>query len=283
MLTWAQSDGVGWGWSLDVAEIAWRHVRRCTDGANFYLCWDPVPLLVVNVVEVRYTGGPFLGYREVTVTFQDLAGIPQRAEWTRFALPEGPTNDPWPVRGRPREHQVRAPTGAVLQTLAAMYGISPTVGGANFVFLQRQDRTPDGRTARTEWRYDAYGNVTAIFEHGFLDVFGDERATHRGYAYHPSAWILDKIAWERVYEGISEDIGGTAFQTETRFYYDGASSFTAPPTKGLLTRVDRGKEGWGWVRQEAAYDAWGNPTVPTDARGFTTTFGYDPGGGRWGL
>jgi RHS repeat-associated protein len=109
-------------------------------------------------------------------------------------------------------------------------------------------------------------------------VAGDERTTHRGYAYNTSAWILDKIAWERVYEGISEDVGGAAPQTETRFYYDGASSFMAPPAKGLLTRVDRGKEGWGWMSEQAAYDAYGNPTVLTDARGFTTTFGYDPSG-----
>jgi YD repeat-containing protein len=227
---------------------------------------------------VPVTGGPFLGYREVTVTFQDLAGLPQRVEWTRFALPAGPTHDPWPVRGRPREHQVRNPGGAVLQTLASTYGISPTAGGAHFVFLQRQDTTTDGRTARTEWRYDNYGNVAAVFEHGFLDVSGDERSTHRGYAYNPTAWILDHVAWEHVYDGITENTGGEALQAQTRFFYDGASSFTAPPAKGLLTRVDRGKEGWGWVTEQAAYDAWGNPTVLTDARGFTTTFGYDPSG-----
>jgi YD repeat-containing protein len=224
------------------------------------------------------TGGPFLGYREVTVTFQDRNGNPQRVEWTRFALPEGPTNDPWPVRGRPREHQIRSPNGQVLQAIASTYGLSPTLGGAHFVFLQRQDATTDGRTTRTEWRYDGYGNVTAVFEHGFLDVSGDERATHRGYAYNPTAWILDKVAWERVYEGTTEDTGGAALQTETRFFYDGAASFTTPPTKGLLTRVDRGKEGWGWVSEGAAYDAWANPTVITDARGYTSTFTYDPTG-----
>jgi RHS repeat-associated protein len=224
------------------------------------------------------TGGPFLGYREVTVTFQDRNGNPQRVEWTRFALPEGPTNDPWPVRGRLRESQIRDPGGATLQTIASTYGLSPTLGGAHFVFLQRQDATTDGRTTRTEWRYDGYGNVTAVFEHGFLDVAGDERTTHRGYAYNTSAWILDKIAWENVYDGITENTGGEALRTQTRFFYDGASSLTTPPTKGLLTRVDRGKEGWGWVTEQAAYDVYGNPTVLTDARGFTTTFGYDPSG-----
>ncbi len=224
------------------------------------------------------TGGPFLGYREVSVAIRDLAGSLVRSEWNRFALPEGPTNDPWPVRGRMRQAALSDPDGRVLQTVDIAYGISPTAGGAHFVFPQRQDTATDGRTARTEWRYDAYGNVTAVFEHGFLDVSGDERTTHRGYAYNLSAWILDKVAWERVYEGLTEDIGGTALQTETRFFYDGASSFTTPPTKGLLTRVDRGKEGWGWVTEQAAYDAYGNPTVLTDARGFTTTFGYDPSG-----
>jgi len=48
VLTWAQSDGVGWGWNLDRVEVLWRNVRRCSDGANHFLCWDATPLLVLN-------------------------------------------------------------------------------------------------------------------------------------------------------------------------------------------------------------------------------------------
>jgi RHS repeat-associated protein len=279
-VAWRQvTDGLGGGWK-EVYNYSGDSRGRCyLHNEDQAACkWPVVGDFPDGGGGVPVTGGLFLGYREVTVTFQDLNGNPQRVEWTRFALPEGPTNDPWPVRGRPRESQIRDPGGATIQTIASTYGLSPTLGGAHFVFLQRQDVTTDGRTTRTEWRYDSYGNVTAVFEHGFLDVAGDERTTHRGYAYNTSAWILDKVAWERVYEGISEDTGGAALQTETRFFYDGAASFTTPPTKGLLTRVDRGKEGWGWVTEQAAYDAYGNPTVLTDARGFTTTFGYDPSG-----
>jgi RHS repeat-associated protein len=279
-VAWRQvTDGLGGGWK-EVYNYSGDSRGRCyLHNEDQAACkWPVVGDFPDGGGGVPVTGGLFLGYREVTVTFQDLNGNPQRVEWTRFALPEGPTNDPWPVRGRPRESQIRDPGGATLQTIASTYGLSPTLGGAHFVFLQRQDVTSDGRTTRTEWRYDPYGNVTAVFEHGFLDVAGDERTTHRGYAYNTSAWILDKVAWERVYEGISEDTGGAALQTETRFFYDGAASFTTPPTKGLLTRVDRGKEGWGWVTEQAAYDVYGNPTVLTDARGFTTTFGYDPSG-----
>ncbi|WP_376788424.1 RHS repeat-associated core domain-containing protein [Thermoflexus sp.] len=247
-------------WSEDQTGCTWPDQFRKADGTR-------LP-----------TGGLFLGYREVTLTLQDLGGNPYRVEWTRFALPEGPTNDPWPVRGRPRESQIRNPSGVVLQTLASTYGISPTVGGANFVFLQRQEITTDGRTIRTEYRYDAYGNIAAVFEHGFLDVSGDERSTHRGYVYNPALWIVDKTAWENLYEGITEDTGGAALWSQKRFYYDGASSPTTPPTRGQLTRMDQGKAGWGWVSEQAAYDAWGNPTVITDARGFATTFAYDATG-----
>jgi hypothetical protein len=256
-VAWRQvTDGLGGGWK-EVYNYSGDSRGRCyLHNEDQAACkWPVVGDFPDGGGGVPVTGGLFLGYREVTVTFQDLNGNPQRVEWTRFALPEGPTNDPWPVRGRPRESQIRDPGGATIQTIASTYGLSPTLGGAHFVFLQRQDVTTDGRTTRTEWRYDSYGNVTAVFEHGFLDVAGDERTTHRGYAYNTSAWILDKVAWERVYEGISEDTGGAALQTETRFFYDGAASFTTPPTKGLLTRVDRGKEGWGWVTEGAAYDA----------------------------
>ncbi|MBO9371363.1 MAG: hypothetical protein J7575_09815 [Chloroflexi bacterium] len=185
-VAWRQvTDGLGGGWREAYSYSGDSRGRCYLHNEDQAACkWPIVGHFPDGGGGVPVTGGLFLGYREVTVTFQDLNGNPQRVEWTRFALPEGPTNDPWPVRGRPREHQVRNPNGQVLQTVASTYGISPTLGGAHFVFLQRQDTTTDGRTARTEWRYDAYGNVSALFEHGFLDVSGDERATHRGYALH---------------------------------------------------------------------------------------------------
>ena len=174
-VAWRQvTDGLGGGWK-EVYSYSSDSRGRCylRDEDQAACKWPVVGDFPDRGGGVPVTGGLFLGYREVTVAFQDLSGNTQRVEWTRFALPEGPTNDPWPVRGRPREHQVQSPDGQVLQTIASTYGISPTLGGAHFVFLQRQDTTTDGRTARTEWRYDAYGNITAIFEHGFLDVSGD--------------------------------------------------------------------------------------------------------------
>ncbi|MCS6962436.1 MAG: hypothetical protein NZM16_00075 [Thermoflexus sp.] len=274
----AKNYRVAWRRVTDGLGGGWREVYAYSDDprGRCYLFWgDDQQGCTWPDAFNGPTGGRFLGYREVSVVFQDLNGATQKQEWTRFALPEGPTNDPWPARGRIREHQVRDPGGVPLQTVVYTYGISPTVGGAHFVFLQRQDATVDGRTARVEWRYDAYGNVAAVFEHGFLDFSGDERSTHRGYAPNLNAWIVDRVAWENLYEGITENVGGPALRTQTLFYYDGAAAYTAPPVKGLLTRVDRGRGDWGWVVERAGYDAWGNLTVITDARGYTTTFGYD--------
>ena len=222
---------------------------------------------------VRATGGTFVGYREVTVIYRDLNGAVQKQEWTRFALPEGPTNDPWPVRGRPREQVVKTPDGRVVQRVVSTYGVRPTVGGAHFVFLQQQDVTVDGRTRRTEWRYDGYGNVAAVFEHGFLDVTGDERSTHRVYFPNTGAWIVDRVAVENIYSGITENTGGQLSQT--LYFYDGATSHTTPPIRGLLTRVDRG---WGSEVEEATYDAHGNIVQVTDAHGNATTVTYDARG-----
>ncbi len=223
------SDGLGGGWQEAYAysdDVRGRCYLRSEDQNG---CTWPDAF-------TGPTGGRFLGYREVTVTFQDLSGAVQKREWTRFALPEGPTNDPWPVRGRPREQQIRDPGGVPLQLVTFTYGISPTLGGAHFVFLQRQDLTTDGRTVRTEWHYDAYGNEIARLDYGFIDVSGDERTLHRGYVYNPDAWIVDRVAWEQIYEN-----SGLGVHSETRFYYDGATSPSTPPAKGLLTRVDRGR------------------------------------------
>jgi hypothetical protein len=86
VLTWAQSDGVGWGWSIDTAEIMWRNVRRCDSGHSF--CWDSVPLFVLNgealklVPETSLPGNiQYLGPITTTYRFRTEDERFLRVEW----------------------------------------------------------------------------------------------------------------------------------------------------------------------------------------------------------
>ncbi len=125
--------------------------------------------------------------------------------------------------------------------------------------------------------YDDYGNLIAEYHYGNIAVSGDERSVHRGFYPNgdPAVWIVNKLAWENVYEGITGNVGGLALKTQTINYYDGAVDYHTPPTQGNLTRVGRGLGDWGWVHTSYDYDTRGNLISETDPNGHTTTIEYD--------
>jgi RHS repeat-associated protein len=132
---------------------------------------------------------------------------------------------------------------------------------------------------RIHVNYPVVGNGGALYADEVAlarsaDV-GDERSTHHWVNTNTStAWLVDKVAWENIYQGITLN-GGPGLQTQTLNYYDGASDYHQPPTKGLLTRADRGGAGGPWVSSLTGYDAWGNARIVTDTRGYTATTDYD--------
>jgi RHS repeat-associated protein len=87
-------------------------------------------------------------------------------------------------------------------------------------------------------------------------------------------WIVDKMAFENMYAGISQNVGGSGLKMQTINYYDNNPSWSTPPTKGLLTAARQGL-GSLWVSTKMAYDQWGNPIVVTDTLNHTTTTAYD--------
>ena len=245
------------------------------------------------------SGGTLVGYGMVTQTItQTVAGVGtnqflQRVS-TQYALwgkNQDLDNMIWGQVGRPLTQTTWAADGTVVQqvgytwahTMTYRYEVSMCSDNSPFckfyyrageVWLQQQAITQGGRTTQTSYGYDSYGNITRTLEAGFVDVTGDERLTERGYVPNTisTTWIVDKPAWESVYEGSTAD--AAKLKGRTRYTYDGATSYTTAPTKGLLTRIEQGSDALS-VAQTTGYDAWGNAVVMTDARGFTSTASYD--------
>ncbi len=263
-------DGLGGGWK-DVYLYSADSQGRCyleTEDAT--TCKWP------SQFSNGKTGGDFLGYREVTVERRELSGTVMRKGWAQFALPP----DDWLLRGRLKVEKVEDATSTPLQVITNTWTISATIKEGNtvkagFIALQEKQVEQDGQVARTVFAYDAYGNLIRQQEYsGSATV---ENRTHI-WAYHPntSAWLVSYPAQYFLYRGIQGSTPNTAdLMVEERYYYDNASSYTTPPTKGLRTKVRRGKDGWGWVETRATYDAWGNVASVTDPLGRTTTYTYD--------
>lgn len=117
-----------------------------------------------------------------------------------------------------------------------------------------------------------FGNVTHLREYG-ADGVTLIRTVERWY--YPSANIGNRLAEEKLWQG---DVGGVC-KGHRRFYYDNQSSHTAPPTKGLLTKVEAAETtcGSGFVMiEQNSYDpTWHNLTRRQNGRGYGTNYTYD--------
>lgn len=141
------------------------------------------------------------------------------------------------------------------------------------------------RTTRTETSYDTHGRVVSVHEHGNLASGGDERCVRTTYADNTSAWLLESVA---TVEAVS--VGCTAAPQRpaqvigaVRAYYDGHTSHTAAPSRGLMTRAEA-LDSWNGTAEykttgESTYDALGRPLTASDALKRTTTTAYTPAGG----
>ncbi|NUT31571.1 MAG: RHS repeat-associated core domain-containing protein [Hamadaea sp.] len=166
-------------------------------------------------------------------------------------------------------------------------------GGKIEAFLTGAKRT-DARTllAGTSWRetrtqktYDAYGRVTAADSSGDLAVTGDEKCDRTTYADNTTAWLLGSVA---TIEGFSVSCSVTPSRPAdvtgaVRAYYDGNTSVTAAPTRGLMTKAET-LDSWNGTTAVYAtigtstFDELGRTRTGTDALGATTTTAYTPAG-----
>ncbi|MDE3089950.1 MAG: hypothetical protein KGJ80_11270, partial [Chloroflexota bacterium] len=144
---------------------------------------------------------------------------------------------------------------------------------SNFVFLQSTTREtfdgqPISKATTTTYSYDGYGNLNQTNEYGEgTTVY---RRTMKTFYPNTTAWIVNKVGLVQMFDG------GNSRVSETRSFYDGATSYTTPPSKGDLTRVDVTADGATYITQASSgYDTYGNVTSTTDALGHTTTTLYD--------
>ena len=138
-----------------------------------------------------------------------------------------------------------------------------------------------GKTTRTDYTYDAYGNVTQEVHRGDTSTTTDDRTVVRTYSPNTTKWIVSLPTRERLHAGVSAT--GTKL-AQTDLYYDGTTTCTVAatnqaPTHGNLTRTVRWLSGATTSPEtRMAYDAKGNRLCTRDANGHTTTLAYDSSG-----
>ncbi|MEE1611403.1 FG-GAP-like repeat-containing protein [Microvirga sp. CF3016] len=130
------------------------------------------------------------------------------------------------------------------------------------------------RTRKVERTFDTYGNMTKLIERGRTDRTGDERTTVWKYNPNLTAYIVNKPAWETVYEG-AEAVTGREI-ARTVYFYDYKTSEILAPLVGDVTLTRRWlKEQGTYVDRAATYDSWGNRVTVTDEVNRKTVTEYD--------
>jgi YD repeat-containing protein len=196
------------------------------------------------------------------------------------------------MKGKPYRVRVKDGAGNIFAETTTSYASDYDPTAAHFHPPQVVDTyTCDGtstticgsaKQTEAQFFYDCqltsqcYGNLLEEEYNGDVAVSTDNRTVSRTFTPNDSLWLVGLPATETVYSGIGT--GGTKL-SDTRFSYDGATSYTAVPVKGHLTKVER----WldtsnSWLPTATTYDSVGNPKSVTDALSHTTTNCYDAGG-----
>ncbi len=141
---------------------------------------------------------------------------------------------------------------------------------------QVDDTQAGSKTSRTRYVYDSYGNAVTQYNDGDISTNTDDSTVWRAYYPNTTANILNKPARERIYATAqTTDSGGANLKGETLYYYDNNSSYTTPPAKGNLTKVEQKKDAPNSINAVHTYDSYGNRLTEQDPNGHTTTWTYD--------
>ncbi|QLJ02889.1 hypothetical protein HZZ00_18990 [Streptomyces sp. NEAU-sy36] len=165
----------------------------------------------------------------------------------------------------------------------------------NQAFLTGQSRervyTPlaDGSTRETEtdYKHDDQGRITKTDDLGDVSTADDDQCATVTYDDNTSAWILDKPD-ENV--TVSTDCDTTPIVpddvvSDTRTFYDGSTTFGAPPSTGDVTMTQNASSYTGstptftTMSTVTKVDEYGRALSMTDADNRTTTTAYTPATG----
>nr|WSX50858.1 RHS repeat protein [Streptomyces sp. NBC_00974] len=178
-----------------------------------------------------------------------------------------------PVRSNPTATQTR-PEG-----LPDRYAYS--TGGKT-----EKTRTAVGtgwRTTQTTRTFDDLGHVLTESRLGDTAQSGDEECTTTTYVDNTTANVIRLPAEIKTVAkpcGTTPSLPADLISTERR-YYDGATTLTAAPVKGDVTRLEeQDAAGTGFLTTARhTYDQHGRELTETDALGNTTTTAYTPATG----
>ncbi|MFG1809487.1 RHS repeat domain-containing protein [Streptomyces sp. NPDC049040] len=136
------------------------------------------------------------------------------------------------------------------------------------------------RTTRTDRTYDNDGKILTESELGDIAVTGDEQCTTTTYAPNTATNFLTSVAEVKTVDKPCGSAGTLPADlvSDERHYYDGATSLTAAPTEGNVSRLDeQDAAGTGYLTTaKHTYDIHGRELTDTDALGNTTTTAYTP-------
>ena len=120
--------------------------------------------------------------------------------------------------------------------------------------------------------YDLYGNVLQIIDHGDQAVTGDEQTTTIQFSYNEGDYLVDRLGRRVIVHA-----NGTEIRQE-EWFYDDASSWQTPPTRGLATqtRTHLDLPVPLWVSTTRSYDDRGNLKREIDPTGIWVEHTYDP-------
>jgi len=218
-------------------------------------------------------------------------------------------NDDDALNGMTRETITRNGAALVSQTVNNPWESAPTAtrtfGGVtvNAVMTGVADTRTETildngrppRTTSTHTDFDpVYGEPVDVQDNGDDAVTGDETCTLTSYdratSTDGSTWLIafpSRVQKFATTCATAKAGGLSAAQvtSDSLTYYDGATSITTPPTRGMATRIDAMKD---WVNgapvyqttTQTQYDAAGRVVSSTDVRGNTTTtsFAFNAGG-----
>ncbi|MFD9219523.1 RHS repeat domain-containing protein [Streptomyces sp. NPDC060064] len=136
------------------------------------------------------------------------------------------------------------------------------------------------RTTKTDRTFDTYGQPLTESQLGDTAKTGDEECATTAYVRNTAKNILTLIAEVKTVAkpcGTTPSLPADLVSTE-RHYYDGATSLTAQPTRGDVTKLEeQDAAGTGYLTTAThTYDQHGRALTDTDALGNTTTTAYNP-------
>ncbi len=284
VLTMTVNSGVG---TNAVEKHTYTYADPCYDSSGTY-CFTPG-----RGIKAGDTGasGALMGYDEVTEQVRDATNAIWMCSKHTFHA-----NTYWAYKRLGKEWQTRFYDAACATVVQANRHDYPIEDGSNFgqpatvwrALMAQTSHSLSGDVnsspfVATTYYYDNYNNAKTIDEGGLNTDINDQRSTWLRYVDNTVAWVIGRVARERVYDGVQpNDLGSAGLEAETLVYYDDLA-WNTTPVFGRVTRVDRGK-GSLWASEIVGYDPIGNVKTIRDARSiatntpYTTTASYDLSG-----